>query len=161
MLSMVVAMGKNRAIGLNNQMPWHMPADLQHFKQVTLGKPIVMGRRTYESIGKPLPNRRNLILSSQTNLNIPGCEVFSSIESVLDTLKDQPEIMIIGGANLYQQCLAKTQRLYLTFIDHDFDADAYFPEWNLTEWTELSREDHPADLKNAYDYSFVTLERKI
>ena len=159
MLSLIAAMGTNRAIGLNNQMPWHMPADLKHFKEVTLNKAIVMGRKTYESIGRPLPGRRNIILSQQTNLIIPNCEVFHSINEVIDTLKDQTEIMVIGGATIYQQSLALAQRLYLTFIQHEFEADAYFPEWDAHEWRELSRTDHPADANNPYAYSFVSLER--
>ncbi len=159
MLSLIAAMGTNRAVGLNNQMPWHMPADLKHFKAVTLNKPVVMGRKTYESIGMPLPNRRNIILSQRTELIVPGCEVLHSMNQVLLALKDQAEIMVIGGANIYQQSLPLAERLYLTFINHRFIADAYFPEWNEQEWRELSREDHEADENNAYPYSFVTLEK--
>jgi len=159
MISLIVAMDSQRAMGLNNQMPWHMPADLKHFKEITLHKPIIMGRKTYESIGRPLPGRRNIILSQQAHLVIPGCEVFHSLAEVLDNLKEQPEIMIIGGAHIFQQSLALAQRMYLTFIHHEFKADTYFPEWNQQEWHEVSRIDHAADENNPYAYSFVTLEK--
>jgi dihydrofolate reductase len=160
MFSLIAAMDRNRAIGLNNRMPWHMPADLKHFKAVTMAKPIVMGRKTYESIGRPLPGRRNIVLTQQSDLLIAGCEVVTSIAAMQELLGNEPEVMVIGGANLYQQLLPLSQRMYLTMINHQFEADAYFPEWSAEEWQEVARETHPADEANPYPYSFVTLERR-
>ncbi len=159
MLSIIAAMGTNRAIGLDNQMPWRLPADLRHFKQVTMAKPIVMGRKTFDSIGKPLPGRRNIVVSRQLNLQIPGCEVFASIEAVLENLGDAEEVMVMGGATLYQQCLPLCSRLYLTLIDYAFEADTYFPEWNAGEWKQVSAEPHLGDAENPFAYAFVVLER--
>ena len=116
-ISLVVAKSKNNVIGKNNQLPWHLPADLKHFKNLTMGKPIIMGRKTFDSIGKPLPGRRNIIISHQPNLFIDGCEVFHSIDDALSALKNETEVMIIGGANLYAQTIERASRLYLTEID--------------------------------------------
>ncbi len=158
-LSLIAAMDHRRGIGLNNQLPWHMPADLRHFKALTLGKPIVMGRKTYESIGRPLPQRRNLVLSRQSDLAIPGCEVAPSLEAAKVLLKDEPEVMIIGGGQLFREALSSSSNLYLTLIEHEFEADAFFPEWDPEEWQEVSIESHEADAENPYPYRFIHLKR--
>lgn len=159
-ISAIFAMSENRVIGKNNQLPWHLPADLKHFKQITMGNPILMGRKTYESIGKPLPGRCNIVITRDTNYQAPGCVVVNSVESALAAVKDNDEIFIIGGALLYQETLPLTQRLYMTLIHHSFDGDTFFPALNENEWQEVERTDHPADENNKYSYSFVTLDRK-
>ena len=116
-LSLIAAVSSNRVIGNNNRLPWHLPADLKHFKNLTLGKPVIMGRKTFDSIGKPLPNRRNIVISRDKNLVIAGCEIFYSIDSALQAVSSEPEVMIIGGANLYAQTIARADQLYLTIID--------------------------------------------
>ena len=129
--AILAAVASNRVIGLNNSLPWHLPEDLKHFKQLTTGHIVVMGRRTFESIGRPLPNRTNVVLSRQHNLNIPGVFIVNSIQEIQErfTTEDRP-IFIIGGANLYQQTLPLCQRLYLTEIQQDFTGDVFFPEYN-------------------------------
>nr|AIA18613.1 Dihydrofolate reductase [uncultured bacterium] len=160
-LSAIVAMAENRIIGKNNQLPWHLPADLKHFKTITSGHPILMGRKTHESIGKPLPNRLNIILTRDPNYQTTGCTVVTSVESALKEAArhDENELFIIGGAEIYKQLLARIQRLYLTIVHHEVEGDAWFPELNLQEWKEISRVRHEADEANAFAYSFVLLER--
>lgn len=170
---MISALAKNRAIGKRNALPWYLPADLKHFKAMTTGKVIVMGLNTFKSVGeRPLPNRKNVVLTDDKNYAAPeGVVLAHSIEEVLEITKDDPEVMISGGAMVYKQFLPLAQRLYLTFIDHDFDGDIFFPEFEATEWKEVSRENHEPDDppspeaperhgKNLYRYSFVVLERK-
>ena len=154
-------MANNRVIGLNNQMPWHLPADLQHFKSVTMKHPIIMGRKTFDSIGRPLPGRRNIVISRNQTLILEGAEVMHSIEDAIASCADAgvEDIMIIGGSNLYSQTLAMADRLYLTFINLDIDGDAHFPDWQDGTWQEITRESHQPDEKNQYAYDFVTLER--
>ncbi|WP_026972237.1 type 3 dihydrofolate reductase [Aliagarivorans marinus] len=158
-ISMIAAMADQRVIGKDNQMPWHMPADLQHFKKVTLGKPVVMGRLTYESIGRPLPGRLNIVVSRNSELSIEGVTVVSSIEQAKAVAGDVDELMVIGGAKIYQQCLPTADRLYLTHIDLSVEGDAHFPDYQQYAWNELQSESHPADEKNSHAYRFVTLER--
>lgn len=152
-------MDKNRIIGKDNRLPWHLPADLQHFKAVTLGKPIIMGRKTYDSIGKPLPGRHNVVISRQQHLQIAGCEVFSSLSDALHAVASHDEVMIIGGESLFRDSLPLAQRLYLTIIDHAFDGDTVFPEWNKKEWQLKSSADHEPNGNNKYPYTFIELER--
>ncbi|VAW86488.1 Dihydrofolate reductase [hydrothermal vent metagenome] len=160
-ISIIAAMDNNRLIGSDNQLPWYLPADLKYFKKVTTGKPILMGRKTYESIGKPLPGRINIIVTKNKQYSAPGCEVAHSIEHALCIAENHPEIMIIGGASFYQHMLPKAQRLYLTQIQgNNFTGDAYFPEWNESEWYEVGRENHQPDEKNKYVYSFIILEKR-
>jgi dihydrofolate reductase len=159
-LSIICAMDENRLIGKNNELPWHLPADLAFFKQNTLGKPILMGRKTYESIGRPLPGRQNIIITSNVDYRIEGCDICQSIDEALELAADQQEIMLIGGASLYQQTLDKAQQLYLTRIHSSFEGDAWFPEFNLDDWIEVWREDRFADEKNQYDFSFIKYSRK-
>ena len=158
-ISIVCAMSKNYVLGNNNQLPWHLPADLRHFKEITLGKPVIMGRKTYDSIGKPLPNRRNIVISRDPNLIIPGCEIVHSLDTAIQLAGNEQEIMIIGGGNIFMQTLPLAQRMYLTIINQDFVGDAYFPQWNETEWKIVERSDHLPDDKNPYAYSFLTLDR--
>lgn len=158
-ISLIVAMAKNRVIGVDNTLPWRLSADLQHFKATTLGKPIIMGRLTWESIGRPLPGRRNIVLS-RSDIELPDdVECFSSLEAALESSSDAPEIMVMGGANIYQQSIALARRIYITEVDCVVDGDAFFPELDTSEWREVSREVHQADEKNEHDYCFVTLER--
>lgn len=161
-LSAIVAMAEDGLIGKNNQLPWHLPADLQHFKSITTGHPILMGRKTYESIGRPLPNRMNIILTRSPSFAAPGCVVVTSIEDALRyaALQHKQEIFIIGGADLYKQLLPRIQRIYLTQVHHHFSGDVYFPVLNKNEWKEIECIHHAADEKNAYDYSFLILERR-
>ena len=159
-ISFVVAMGRNKVIGRNNSLPWNMPADMKHFKKLTLGKPIIMGRKTYETIGKPLPNRKNIIITRDQDYKAEGCIVAHSIEESLQSAENAEEVMVIGGAQIYKEFLPKANRIYLTIIDHDFEGDTHFPEYNEEEWQEIEREEHKADEENKYDYVFVTLERK-
>ena len=161
LLSMIVAMDKNRVIGADNDMPWHLPDDLKHFKAMTLGKPVVMGRKTFESIGsKPLPGRRNLVISRNPAYSAAGAEVFSSVEDALAQLSDSQEVVIMGGGQLYQQMLPVADKLYLTFVDTQVKGDTLFPEWQPDEWQEVAREWHPADERHPYAFEFVTLVRK-
>src|SRR3989344_8620979 len=162
MISIISALAKNRAIGKKNALPWYLPADLKHFRKKTIGKTIVMGLNTFKSVGeRPLPNRKNLVLTDDKNYQAPeGVVLAHSINEVLEITKNDGEVMISGGAMVYQQFLPLTDRLYLTFIDHDFDGDIFFPEFDMNEWKEVSREDHEPDGKNKYTYSFVVLDRK-
>ena len=158
-LSIVVAMDDNRLIGKDNKLPWHLPADLAYFKKITIGKSILMGRKTYDSIGRPLPNRRNIVITRNTNIVIPGCEVVSNIEQALLITKDEPEVMVIGGASLCEQLLPDVSRLYITKIEGSFDGDVYFPDYDKADWHEVSRESHQSDSINKYEYQFIVLER--
>jgi len=160
MISLIAAMASNRVIGINNTLPWHLPADFRHFKAVTMGKPILMGRKTYESIGRPLPGRTNIIITNNPSYSAEGCSVVNSIEEALVLTQNEEEVMIIGGASFYQQTLAFAQRIYLTIIHHNFEGDAYFIELDHASWREVERVDHPADENNRYPYSFLTLEKK-
>jgi dihydrofolate reductase len=162
MISMIAAVAENRVIGNKNTIPWHLPADFKYFKEKTLGKTVVMGLNTFNSIGgKPLPGRKHIILSNDPNYIPPkDCIVAHSIEEVVVMTKDISEVMICGGASIYRQFLPLAQRLYLTYVHASPEGDTYFPEVNLEEWKEIWREDHKADDKNKYDYSFVILERK-
>ena len=158
-LSIVVAMDDNRLIGSKNQLPWHLPADLAYFKKLTTGKSILMGRKTYDSIGRPLPNRRNIVITRNANISIPGCEVVSSIDHALELTKDDLEVMVIGGASLCEQILPKINRLYITKIDGEFEGDVFFPKYDDFDWLEVSCESHPKDNSNAYSYKFIVLDR--
>lgn len=160
LISLVAAMARHRVIGQNNKMPWHLPADLAHFKKVTLGKPVVMGRKTFESIGRPLPGRKNIVISRQKNLSIDQVECVESIEQALSVLKNEPEIMIIGGATIYEQTLPMADQLYLTYIDLDCEGDAFFPEFDENNFLIISREHHSPDEKNSLACEFLYLTRR-
>ncbi len=159
-LSLVAAMANQRVIGLNNQMPWHMPADLAHFKKVTLGKPVIMGRKTYDSIGRLLPGRRNIIISRQVKPEGIAADWVSSLEAALALVEDVPEVMIIGGAELYRQTVAIAHRLYLTEISLETAGDAFFPDYHaVAKWRVVSEDAHLADTQNPHNYRFLQLER--
>lgn len=159
MITIVVAMDENQVIGYQNKLPWHMPADLTHFKQVTMGHVIVMGRKTYEAIGRPLPGRTNVVLTRQSDYEAPGCTILHDADSVLQQFTGQ-NIDIIGGADIIRLFWSYIDRLDLTFIHHTFPGDTYFPEWNRAEWNETSRRTHASDEENRYSYTFATYERK-
>lgn len=158
-ISAIVAMAENRVIGRNNALPWRLPADLRHFKELTLGKPVLMGRKTHESIGRVLPGRRNIITTRNTTFEVPDALVVHSIEAALQTLSESDELMLIGGAELYRELLPRVQRIYMTVVHAEIEGDSYFPELKPAEWRQVNSEDHPADKDNAYPYSFVIWER--
>jgi dihydrofolate reductase len=158
-ISIIVAIGENHAIGKNNQLLWHMPNDLKHFKDVTSGRTIIMGRKTFDSVGKPLPRRRNIVVTRQ-DITIPGCEVVKSIEDGIALCKGEDEAFIGGGAEIYRLAMHLTDRIYLTIMHKSFDADTFFPEIDKNEWKEVLREDFQPDEKNPLPYSFITLERR-
>ncbi|AKH36680.1 MULTISPECIES: dihydrofolate reductase [Nitrosomonas] len=161
-LSILVAMATNRVIGRNNALPWHLSADLKRFKALTMGQILIMGRKTYESIGRPLPGRINIIVTRQPAFSVPGTVVTGSIEEALTACLPYPdkEIFIIGGAELYQQTLAYCQHIYLTEIQQNFEGDTFFPEFDQDEWYESSREIHRLEDGSKLEYHFVVLERK-
>ncbi|WXU00584.1 MAG: Dihydrofolate reductase type 3 [Catillopecten margaritatus gill symbiont] len=159
-LSIIVAMDDNQLIGKNNALPWHLPADLAYFKKTTTGKTVLMGRKTHESIGFPLPNRRNVIVSRNPNFQAKGCEVVPSIDDALALAKDDDEVMIMGGASFYEQMLPTIDRLYITQIEGTFEGDAHFPKFNRDDFIEVFRESHTPDEKNKHAYHFTILDRK-
>ena len=159
-VSLIVAVGRRNEIGKDGQMPWHLPADLKHFKRNTLGKPMLMGRKTLEAIGRALPERRNLVLTRDAGFRAEGCETVTSLDAALELVSGEPELMVIGGGEVYRLAWARTDRIYLTRIHADVEgADTFFPEIQDGRWREVSREDHRADEKNPFDYSFLLLER--
>ncbi|MDB6048296.1 MAG: dihydrofolate reductase [Pseudomonas sp.] len=163
-LSLIAALGENRVIGVNNSMPWHLPADFKYFKATTLGKPIIMGRKTWESLGRPLPGRLNLVVSRQVDLQLDGAQVFTSLDAAISRAEQwageqgADEVMLIGGAQLYAQGLARADRLYLTRVALSPDGDAWFPELDAAEWTLVSNLENPA-LDDKPAYSFEVWER--
>jgi len=157
-ISIVVAISENRAIGKDNKLLWYLPNDLKHFKAITTGNTVIMGRKTYESVGKPLPNRRNIIITRQ-DIAIEGCEVVNSIKAALELCRTEREVFIVGGAEIYKQSLHLTDRIYLTVVHKQFEGDSFFPEIKKTDWLQVSREDHQPDEKNSLPYSFITYER--
>ncbi len=159
-ISIIVAMDKKGVIGHEGDLPWHLSADLKHFKAVTMGKPLIMGRKTHESIGRPLPGRKNIIMTRSPGFIAEGCTVVLSLDDAFQAAGDVEEVMIMGGSAIYDQSLTRTDRLYLTEVHTDVSGDVYFPEFNKSEWVELERENHSADEMNNFDYSFVILERK-
>lgn len=158
-ISLVVAASTNHVIGKDNTLPWRLPADLKYFKSITLGKPVVMGRKTWDSIGKPLPGRLNIVITRRKELNITGCQVVASLDDAIRAAGDAPELMIIGGAEIFRQTLPRAQRIYFTRVHADIDGDTFFPALNPAEWRETSRADYPADERHAYAYSFLIYDR--
>jgi dihydrofolate reductase len=158
MISIIVAMDRNHLIGKDNDLPWRIPADLAYFKKVTSGSTIVMGRKTYESIGKPLPNRRNIILSRK-DFFAEGCETLHSLEEVKSMEEDNKELFIIGGAHIFKEALPFADLLYLTYIDEEFEGDTYFPTLDEREWDLIFEEKGMKDEKNPYDYFFRKYKR--
>lgn len=162
MLSLIVAMDKNRVIGYNNQMPWHLPRDLQYFKKRTVGHTIIMGRKTFESIGRPLPKRKNVVVTRKTMSFPEEVEVIHHLETIDQWNQCSPdeEFFIIGGGELYRQMLPKIERMYITKIHHSFSGDTYFPSFDLEEWELVWEEKGIKDEKNPYDYSFLQYNRR-
>jgi dihydrofolate reductase len=158
-ISIITAMAHDRVIGKDNRLPWYLPADLQHFKQITMGKPMIMGRKTWESLPGLLPGRSHIVVTRNTGYVAQGATVAHSLENAIGQAGDVNEIMIVGGANLYAQALSLAQRIYLTEIDLAIDGDAWFPAFDATGWRESSREKHAADDNNPVAYQFITLER--
>lgn len=159
-ISLIVAMAANRVIGRDGQMPWHLSADLRRFKQITLGSPILMGRKTFEAIGKPLPGRDNLVISRNPDFHPAGCQVFSDINSALESVASCKQLFVIGGATLYQAMLPVADYAYLTVIDKAFAGDTYFPLLDEAEWDEIEREQVANDPTVDFTYRFVTLKRR-
>ena len=162
MISFVVAVAENGVIGYRGELPWgRLPADLQHFKLLTLGHPVVMGRRTFDSLGRALPKRANIVVTRQPKWTAPGCETASSVSSALAWARElDDEVCVIGGGEIYRAALPDAEIIYLTEIHHSFEGDAYFPELDPAEWHEETRERHEVDAEHAYAFSFVTLRRK-
>ncbi len=158
-ICLIAALAENRVIGINNSLPWHLSADLKHFRKITMGKPIVMGRKTFDSIGRPLPGRTNVIVSRNKTYQPDDCIICPSLEVVLEKFKDQPALMVIGGESLYETCFPIAQRLYLTRIHHHFEGDRFFPALDLEQWKVESRQDYFADDENPYNYSFIVYDR--
>jgi len=160
-LELVVAVAENDVIGRGNQLPWHLPADLRHFKSLTLGKPVLMGRKTFESIGRALPGRLNIVLSRSPGFSPLDCVVVKTLDDARLAAGPQPELMVIGGSELYRQCLPFARRIHLTLIHTRIeDGDTLFTGWRGAEWQATSRERHEADEKNPHAYSFITLDRR-
>ncbi|AYF16443.1 TPA: type 3 dihydrofolate reductase [Vibrio parahaemolyticus] len=158
-ISMIAAMADNRVIGKDNQMPWHLPADFAWFKRCTMGKPVVMGRKTYDSIGRPLPGRLNIVISRDESLSIEGVTTVTSVEKALEAAGNVEEVMIIGGGAIYASCLEMANKLYVTHIDAVVEGDTQFPDWG-NEFKETYSETYQADEKNAYNMRFTILEKQ-
>ncbi len=159
MISIIVATCENQGIGKGNQLLWHLPNDLKFFKRITSGHTVIMGRKTFESIGRPLPNRRNIIITRQKDFEADGVIKAASISEALRLTADESEVFIIGGAEIYRQTLPLANRIYLTKVSAQLDADAFFPVLSPDEWEIKTTEDHPADEKHTYAYSFVIMDR--
>jgi dihydrofolate reductase len=162
LISMIAAMANNNVIGANNKMPWHLPADLQHFKRLTLGKPIIMGRKTYQSIGKALPGRLNIVITRDKAFSVDDALVVNTCEHALGAAQAEPgttEVMIIGGGTVYRHFMPLCNRLYLTLIDLDIAGDTVFPDYQQAGWQQLTEQSHQADQKNPYAYQFITLAK--
>jgi dihydrofolate reductase len=157
-ISLIVAASTNNVIGAKGNLPWRLSADLKRFKALTMGKPIVMGRKTYESIGRPLPGRQNIVITRQDNYAPEGCTVVQSVDAAL-AAADAPEIMIIGGGHIYEAFIPMAERIYLTRVDADIDGDTYFPEISEDQWQEVSRQEQAADPDNDYDVVFMEYAR--
>jgi len=159
-VSLVVAADEEGGIGRGGGLPWHLPADLKHFRALTMGKPVIMGRRTWESIGRPLPGRRNVVVSRQPSLQVPGCEVTASLDDALRLVDDAAEACVIGGAEIYRLALPLADLIHLTRVHARVEADTFLPPLDPREWRLQSREEHAADERHAYPFSFITLERR-
>ncbi len=161
MISLIVAVARNRSIGKGGRLPWHLPDDLKHFRAKTLGKTVVMGRRTFESIGKALPGRTNIVVTRDGTFQAPGATVVYTLDAALACARETEEIMVIGGSSLYADLLPQASRIYLTSVHADVEGDAFFPELDPHEWVEANREHHNADERHAHAFTFVELFRKI
>ena len=164
-LALIAAMAQNRVVGIDNKLPWHLPEDLKYFKRITTGKAVIMGRKTYESIGRPLPNRTNIVITRSTEFSAPGIEVVNSLDAAIELAENVSlinavdEVMVIGGAQIYEAALPQADRLYLTHVHANVEGDAYFPDVDMSQWKELGREDYDASETNPYNYSFVVYDK--
>ncbi len=158
-ISLIAAMANNRVIGIENHLPWRLPDDLQHFKRLTLGKTIVMGRKTWESLPGLLPDRRHIVVTRNANFKANGAEAVNTIEQAIEAVPDDEEVLVVGGANLYQQMLPLAGTMYLTLVDADINGDAFFPPWETSQWQEIQREHHAVDERHQHAFDFVTLKR--
>jgi dihydrofolate reductase len=159
MISIIVAVSENGAIGSDNRLPWHLPDDLKRFKALSLGKPVVMGRRTFDSIGRPLPGRSNIVISRRSGLALEGVLVVHSLDAAFAAAGPVPEIVVIGGAEIFRQALPRTSTIHLTRVHASVAGDVFFPELDPAEWREAAVEHHAADERHQYAFSFVTLQR--
>ena len=159
MITIVAAMARNRAIGRDGALPWHLPRELRHFKETTLGKAIVMGRRTWESIGRPLPGRQNIVVTRNPDFHADGCTVAGSLDAAVAQASGD-EVMIIGGGQLYAEALPVADRMVLTLVDYAPDADTWFPEWSDADWRQVAVRDERADERNPFDYRVIELTRR-
>ncbi|MDQ0272010.1 dihydrofolate reductase [Cytobacillus purgationiresistens] len=161
MISLMWAMDENRVIGINNELPWHLPEDLKFFKRTTMGHPIAMGRKTWESIGRPLPGRENIVITRNKDFSPEGATVLNSLDELIDySNKLDQDVFVIGGAEIFKSVLPFSDHLYMTMIHHQFAGDTYFPELDLSDWKNLSTEKGLKDDKNPYDYEFKIYQRK-
>lgn len=159
MITIIAAIGKNGELGKNNDLIWHLPNDLKRFKKITLGHHVIMGRKTFESLGKPLPNRKTIIITRNTDFNVDDCTIVNSLEAALKAAATDPNPYILGGAEIYRQAINIADRLDLTLVDANFEADAFFPKIDASRWKETSREDFKADENHQFNYSFVTYKK--
>lgn len=157
-VSIIVAVSENNVIGQGKSLPWHISADMKHFKRLTMGKPVVMGRKTFQTLKQPLSGRKNIILTRQEDFATPGCTVVHSLEEALEVTEEAEEIMIAGGAAVYRLALPVADRIYMTRIHASFNGDTFFPAWNRQTWREVEREDHP-DTDEEYTFSYITYEK--
>ena len=158
--TLVVAMARNRVIGRDNQLPWRLPDEIAYFKRVTMGHPVIMGRRTYESIGKPLPGRKNIVVTHDRAYSAPGCTVVGSLQEAWQAAGNAAEACVIGGTSLFRESLPIADRIHLTEVEADVAGDTYFPEFDRGQWTETEVERHAADERHAYPYRIALLERR-
>jgi len=157
---MIAAVSRNRVIGRGGRLPWHLPADLKYFKAITQGCPVIMGRRTFESLGHPLPGRRTIVLSRNPDFRPGAVEVAGSLSEALKLVEGAERVFLLGGANVFREGLSLADRLYITWIHADCDGDAFFPSFSEADWVEISRREHPANSENPYPMSFVIYERR-
>jgi len=160
-ISLIVAASTNNVIGAKGELPWHLSSDLKRFKSLTMGKPIVIGRLTHESIGRPLAGRQNIVITRQAGFEAAGCDVVHSIDAAIETAAGAEEIMIIGGSHIYQEFLPRAERIYLTRVQADVEGDVFLPDLAVAEWRETTRKEHSADESDDYDVVFTTLERLV
>ena len=160
MVTIIAAVGRNRALGKNNDLIWHLPADLRRFKSLTRGHHVIMGRKTFESLGRPLPKRTNIIVSRNPEYRAEGCITVNSLQAGLEMAQSDPNPFILGGAEIYKQALSIADFMDLTLVHEDFEADAFFPEFDPVEWELVGREDFEKDEENPYDYSFVQYKKR-
>ena len=158
-IALIVAMAKNRTIGIDNTLPWRCPEDLKHFKALTMGHHMIMGRKTFDSIGKPLPGRTTVIITRNSEVKVSGCLVVNSFEEALTRCAAEAEVFVVGGAEIYTQALPQAETLYITEIQQNVEGDAWFPEFNRADWEEVSRKKHHQELPQPLEFHFVTLRR--